>query len=149
MAIFDQDYFEMANEKGGLDDPAYIQAREELVTSTRALLDKTMRENRLDALIRPTEDMVFRLDVVKGDNDGPGASFLPAVSGYPHLTVPMGYAHDLPVGLSFIGPAWSEARLLALGANFEHAAAARKPPGFLPSLEAKPDVAAALAPLAR
>ena len=93
--------------------------------------------------------MVFRLDVIKGDNDGPGASFLPAVSGYPHLTVPMGYVRDLPVGLSFIGPAWSEASLLAMGAAFEHAAAARKPPSFLPSLETKPDVAAALAPLPR
>jgi len=139
----------MANEKAGLDDPAYLQAREELVSSTRALLDKTLKDNRLDALIRPTEDMVFRLDVVKGDNDGPGASFLPAVSGYPHLTVPMGYVQDLPVGLSFIGPAWSEARLLAMGAAFERAAAARKPPGYLPSLESKSEVAAALAPLPR
>ncbi|MBN9544982.1 MAG: amidase [Alphaproteobacteria bacterium] len=149
LALFDQDYFEMANEKDGLDDPVYIQAREELLSSTRALLDKTLKDNRLDALIRPTEDMVFRLDVIKGDNDGPGASFLPAVSGYPHLTVPMGYVRDLPVGLSFIGPAWSEASLLAMGAAFEHAAAARKPPSFLPSLETKPDVAAALAPLPR
>jgi amidase len=149
LALFDQDYFEMANEKGGLDDPAYLQARDDLVTSTRSLLDKTLKENRLDALIRATEDMVFRLDVVKGDNDGPGASFLPAASGYPHLTVPMGYVHDLPVGLSFIGPAWSEAQLLAMGSAFEHAAAARKPPGFLPSLENKPDIAAALAPVPR
>jgi amidase len=149
LALFDQDYFEMANAKDGLDDPAYLQAREDLLTSTRALLDKTLKDNRLDALIRVTEDMVFRLDVIKGDNDGPGASFLPAASGYPHLTVPMGYVHDLPVGLSFIGSAWSEARLLALGAAFEHAAAARKPPGFLPSLETKPDIAAALAPMPR
>jgi amidase len=149
LVLFDQDYFEMANEKDGLDDPVYLQARDELVGSTRALLDKTLKDNRLDALIRATEDMVFRLDVIKGDNDGPGASFLPATSGYPHLTVPMGYVHDLPVGLSFIGPAWSEARLLALGAAFERAAAARKPPGFLPSLEAKPDIAAALAPMPR
>ena len=74
-----------------------------------------------------------------------GASFLPAVSGYPHLTVPMGYVKDLPVGLSFIGPAWSEAQLLAMGAAFERAAMARKPPSFLPSLETRPDFAAALA----
>ena len=61
----------------------------------------------------------------------------------------MGYVRGLPVGLSFMGPAWSEARLLALGAAFERAAAARKPPGFLPSLEGKPDVAAALLPVPR
>ena len=149
LAIFDQDYFEAAQAKGDLTDPAYIQARDDLVASTRALLDKTLAQYHLDALIRATEDMVFRVDVVKGDNDGPGASFLPAASGYPHLTVPMGFVKDLPVGLSFIGPAWSEARLLSMGAAFERAAQARKPPGFLPSLETKPDIAAALAPLPR
>jgi amidase len=110
-------------------------------------LDKSLSQYRVDALIRPTEDMVFRLDAVKGDHDGPGASFLPAAAGYPHLTVPMGYVRGLPVGLSFIGPAWSEARLLALGAAFEQAARARKPPGYWPSLESRPGMAAALSPL--
>jgi amidase len=149
LAIFDQDYFEMAEAKGGLTDPAYIQAHDDLVAGARGLLDKTLAQYHLDALIRATEDMVFRVDVIKGDNDGPGASFLPAVSSYPHLTVPMGYVKDLPVGLSFIGPAWSDAKLLSMGAAFERAAQARKPPGFLPSLEARPDIAAALAPLTR
>jgi amidase len=60
----------------------------------------------------------------------------------------MGYVHGLPVGLSFIGPAWSEARLMALGAAFEHAATARKPPAYLPSVESQPDITAALSPLA-
>ena len=140
----------MANAMGGLSDPAYLQARSDLVTSTRTLLDNTFAQYRLDALIRATDDLPFRVDVAKTDNDGPSASFLPATSGYPHLTVPMGYARGLPVGLSFIGPAWSEARLLALGAAFERAAAARKPPAYLPSLEIHaghgrgPDAAAAL-----
>jgi amidase len=147
LVLFDQDYFEMAQAAGDLSDPAYAQARGDLVTSTRALLDKSLTQYRVDALIRPTEDMVFRLDAIKGDHDGPGASFLPAASGYPHLTVPMGYVHGLPVGLSFIGPAWSEAKLMALGAAFERAASARKPPTYLPSLEEQPDMAAALSPL--
>jgi amidase len=149
LVLFDQDYFEMANAMGGLSEPAYLQARSDLTTSTRALLDNTFAQYRLDALIRATDDLPFRVDVAKTDNDGPSASFLPATSGYPHLTVPMGYAHGLPVGLSFIGPAWSEARLLALGAAFERAAAARKPPAYLPSLETMPDMAAALTPLPR
>jgi len=85
--------------------------------------------------------------VVHTDNDGPSASFLPATSGYPHLTVPMGYIDGLPVGLSFIGPAWAEAKLLGLGAAFERAVNARRPPSYLPSLEASPAMAAALAPL--
>jgi amidase len=146
-ALFDQDYFEMANAAGDLTDAIYVQAQAELVTSTRALLDRTLAQHQLDALIRATNDPSFRVDVVHTDNDGPSASFLPATSGYPHLTVPMGYIDGLPVGLSFIGPAWAEAKLLGLGAAFERAANARRPPSYLPSLEASPAMAAALAPL--
>ena len=57
------------------------------------------------------------------------------MAGYTHLTVPMGAVDGLPVGLSFIGPAWSESLLLALGRDFERRAMARRPPQFLPSLE--------------
>ena len=145
--LFDQNYFEMANAAGDLTDPIYLQAHSDLVTGTRALLDKNFTQYRLDALIRATNDPSFRVDVIHTDNDGPSASFIPATSGYPHLSVPMGYVGGLPVGLSFIGPAWSEARLLGLGAAFERAAAARKPPAYLPSLESAPAMAAALAPL--
>ena len=147
--LFDQDYFEMSNAMGELTDPAYVQAHDDLVTSTRGLLDRTFAQYHLDALIRATNDPSFRVDVVHTDNDGPSASFLPATSGYPHLTVPMGYINGLPVGLSFMGPAWSEAELLGLGAAFEHAANARRPPSYLPSLETMPALAAALAPLPR
>ena len=73
-------------------------------------------------------------------------STLPAVSGYPHLTVPMGQVSGLPVGLSFIGPAWSEARLLSLGYAFEQATHARIEPHFLRELAARPDVASAYKP---
>ena len=72
---------------------------------------------------------------MRGDNFGTSASGVPAQAGYPHLTVPMGDVKGLPVGLSFIGPAWSESLLLALGADYERKAAARTPPRFLPSLE--------------
>jgi amidase len=147
LVLFDQDYFQMSDAMGDLNDPIYVSARNELVTGSRALLDKTFAQYRVDALIRATTDPSFRIDVVRGDHDGASASFLPATSGYPHLTVPMGYVSGLPVGLSFIGPAWSETRLLAMGAAYEGAAKARKPPSFLPSLETTPDIAAALAPL--
>jgi amidase len=145
--LFDQDYFEMANAAGDLTDQVYVQAHADLLASTRALLDRTLAQYQLDALIRATNDPSFRVDVVHTDNDGPSASFLPATSGYPHLTVPMGYIDGLPVGLSFIGPAWAEAKLLGLGAAFERAANARRPPAYLPSLEATPSMATALAPL--
>jgi amidase len=68
------------------------------------------------------------------------------VAGYPHLTVPMGGALGLPVGLSFIGPKWSEARLLALGYAYEQASHARLTPVFGPSVSARPEVARAYDP---
>ena len=65
-----------------------------------------------------------------GDDYGGSASTLPAVAGYPHLTVPMGFVDGLPVGMSFIGPAWSDARVLSLGYAFEQRTQARRPPAF-------------------
>jgi len=148
-ALFGQDIFAKAQSLGDLTDQTYIKARDDLKTYSRDTLDKLFNENRLDALIRSTDDASFRIDVVKGDNDTSNSSFLPATAGYPHLTVPMGFVRGLPVGLSFIGPAWSEARLLALGHAFEQTTHARKPPQFLPSLEAETDIASAFAPQAR
>jgi len=148
-ALFGQDIFTKAQSLGDLTDPSYVKARDDLKKFSRDTLDKLFTENHLDALIRSTDDASFRIDIVKGDNDTSNSSFLPATAGYPHLTVPMGFVRGLPVGLSFIGPAWSETRLLALGHAFEQATHARKPPQFLPSLEAEPDTAKAFAPQAR
>jgi amidase len=148
-ALFGQDIFIKAQSLGDLTAPAYIKARDDLKKYSQGMLDKLFQENHLDALIRSTDDASFRIDIVKGDNDTSNSSFLPATAGYPHLTVPMGYVHGLPVGLSFIGPAWSETSLLALGHAFEQATHARKPPQFLPSLEGAPDIAKAFEPEAR
>jgi amidase len=144
--LFGQDIFETADATPGLTDPIYIKARDDLKKSSRETLDKLFAANRLDALIRATDDPSFRVDVIKGDNDSSTASFLPATAGYPHLTVPMGFVRGLPVGLSFIGPAWSDAKLLALGHAYEQTTHARKAPQFLPSLESTPDAARAFAP---
>jgi amidase len=77
--------------------------------------------------------------VVNGDQySGGGASTLPAVAGYPHLTVPMGYVKGLPVGLSFIGAAWQDAEILSLGYAYEQRTQARKAPAYLRSIEEKP-----------
>ena len=74
------------------------------------------------------------------------ATILPALSGYPHLTVPMGLANGLPVGLSFIGPAWSDGDLLAMGYAYEQATMRRVAPTFIPSLSHTPETVRALAP---
>jgi len=129
---FGQDLFVEAQGTGGLSDPAYLRARAE----TRRLagaegVDRMLRASRLDALVAPTAGPAWTTDLVNGDHaDGGSAGALAAIAGYPHLTVPMGQVDGLPMGLSLIGPAWSEHLLLKLGFAFERAAAARKPPTY-------------------
>jgi amidase len=135
LSLFGQDNFEEAAKAPGLDDPAYRAA---LGESKRLAgpegIDRLLKADRLDALVAPTTGPAWRIDLLLGDHYPGGFSGLAAVAGYPHLTVPMGRIRELPVGLSFIGPAWSDAELLALGYAFEQRARARRPPRFLRSL---------------
>jgi amidase len=147
LALFGQELFEQAEQTKGLDDPDYKKARD----AARRLagvegIDALIQDNHLDALIAPSYGPAWRIDVVTGDHGSGRSSSLPAIAGYPHLTVPMALDHGLPLGVSFIGPAWSEAQLLQLGYAFEQATHARQPPQYLPSLETQPDVEGAVAP---
>jgi amidase len=99
-------------------------------------IDRVMDQHRLDALVAPTGDPAFPIDLLNGDHyTGGGTSTLPAVAGYPHLTVPAGQVFGLPVGLSFFGRAWSEPRLIALAHAFEQATRHRRAPSFRGSVE--------------
>ena len=145
--LFGQELFEKAQATKGLDDLAYLNARASSLRAAGAEgIDKLLADNRLDALIAPSYGAAYRIDVVGGDHDQGQSSSLAAVAGYPHLTVPMGQVCGLPVGLSFIGPAWSEDRLLALGYAYEQAAKARRPPTYRASVEDDPEVVGAVAP---
>ncbi len=147
MALFGQEIFERAEATRGLDDPAYKTARANSLQLARAAIDGMLAKADAVALVGPTASPAWPIDAVLGDQSpGGGAGNLAAVSGYPHLTVPMGAVTGLPVGLSFIGPAWSEAKLLGLGYAYEQASHARVTPGFAESVETMPAVAAALAP---
>ena len=96
-----------------------------------------LKAANVQMLVSPSTGPAWLADPVNGDqSSGPSASRLPAVSGYPHLTVPMGLVRGLPVGLSFIGPAWSEGLLLRSGYAFEQQAKARVAPRYLPSVDA-------------
>jgi amidase len=132
LSLFGQDNFEAAAKAPGLDDPAYRAALEE---SKRLAgpegLDRLLAAERLDVLVAPTSGPAWRVDVVLGDRYSGGFSGMAAVAGYPHLTVPMGQTHGLPLGISFIGPAWSDAQLLAMGYAFEQQTHARREPHFL------------------
>jgi len=151
MPLFTQDLFEQAQATEGLN-AAYRTARE---TSLRLAgpegIDRMLREHNVVALVAPTRPAAWLIDAVHGDTSpgGGAAGTLAAVAGYPHLTVPMGEVRRLPVGLSFIGAKWDDARILALGYAYEQASHRRIAPRFLPSIEESPDVAPHLRPAPR
>jgi len=126
---FGQETFEKAQGTRGLDDPDYLKARADAKRLAGPEgIDRILKETGAVAIVAPTTGPAWTIDPVNGDHYGASATTLPAVAGYPHLTVPMGQVEGLPVGLSFIGPAWSEARLLSLGYAYEQATMRRKPP---------------------
>lgn len=134
MPWFAQEWVDQALKKGPLTDPAYLKALETCRTQSRAAIEGPMDAQKLDALVGPTSGPAAPIDWVNGDRGGLSLSSPAAVAGYPHLTVPAGLVHRLPVGLSFFGRAWSEPTLLRLGHAFEQAAQARRAPRFLPTL---------------
>jgi amidase len=150
LALFGQETFIKSEATKGLNDPAYKAARAlSLRIAGHDGIDAMLAANHLDALVSPTMPPAWKIDVANGDQiAGSGAGSLPAVAGYPHLTVPMGAVMGLPVGLSFIGPAWSEARLLGYGYAYEQAAKTKLAPGFIPSIEGAMPSAPLLEPLA-
>jgi amidase len=135
MPWFGQELLEQAQSRGDLSEPAYLQA---LTTSGRAAreegIDRALAEHGLDALVAPTGGPAWLSDLVNGDHYGGSFSTPAAIAGYPHLTVPAGLVHGLPVGLSFAGPRWSEPLLLGLGYAYEQATRARRAPTFAPTL---------------
>jgi amidase len=132
MPYFSQELFEMAERKGPLTDAKYRTARATCVRLARTQgIDAVLTRFRLDALVAPTQGPVWRIDLVNGDSwCSPTITTPPAVAGYPHITVPMGFVQGLPVGLSFVGRAWSEPVLLKLAYAFEQQSKARRPPAF-------------------
>jgi len=148
MSLFGQELFEQAEKTKGLSDPAYKKAR---ALSFQAAgpggIDRLLKTYRVVALVGPTMPPAWKIDVANGDQiAGGGAGGLAAVAGYPHLTVPMGLVKGLPVGLSFIGPKWSESLLLSLGYAFEQARGPFPAPKFYRSIEESPDIAPLLKP---
>jgi amidase len=137
LAIFGQEHFEAADAKPGLTDKAYLAARARCLQIARTqLLDRVMAEHKLDAFVAATNGPAWLIDHVNGDSGtGVSCSTLPAVSGYPHVTVPAGLFRGLPVGLSFFGRAFTEGKLISYAYSYEQATKHRRAPRFSPSAE--------------
>ncbi|HUW69616.1 MAG TPA: amidase [bacterium] len=131
MPWFGQELFERAAGKGPLDDPAYLRAKEICRTHSRDQgIDRVMDLHRLDAIIGPSGGPPWKVDHLLGDHCLGGTASYPAVAGYPNITVPAGFIHGLPVGLSVFGRAYSEPVLIGIAMAFESATSARRKPGL-------------------
>ncbi len=132
LSVFGQELFERAQAKGPLTDKAYLDARATCLRLARDEgLDKVFAANRLDAVFASTSSPPWLIDPVNGDALSLGCTTLPAIAGYPHITVPAGFVRGLPMGISLIGPAWSEGKLLGYAFAYEQATKLRQPPRYL------------------
>jgi len=135
LPFFGQDIFVEAESKGDLDSSDYLEALETCRRATRDDgIDAVMDQHQLDAMVAPTGGPAWTTDLINGDHFLGGSSSFAAVSGYPNITVPAGFVHGLPIGLSFFGRPWSEPKLLQLTFAFEQATRARRAPEFRTTL---------------
>jgi amidase len=138
MPHFGQELFLRAQAKGGLDSKEYLDA---LASNQRYAreegIDQVLKTHNLDALVAPTGGVPWLTDFYNGDSGGDSFTQPAAVSGYPHITVPAGFVHGLPCGISFVGTAWSEAKLIRIASAYEHATHHRRAPTYAPTLNAR------------
>jgi len=132
LMYFNQRYLELANEKGDLTSPEYLEALEGMRRGSREEgIDRVMDLHNLDAIIAPTGSPAWMTDWINGDSFQLGSSSPAAQAGYPNITVPMGYVDELPVGMSFFGRAWSEPVLLEIAYAYERGTRFRRIPRFI------------------
>ena len=141
LGLFGQELFIKSQATAGLADPAYMRA----LADSKWLagpggIDRLLAEYQVDALVAPTAGPAWVVDTVNGDHASGSITTLPAVAGYPHLTVPMGAVFGLPVGLSIVGAKWQDARVLSYGYAFEQRLALKQQPHFDASLRTVPAV---------
>ena len=136
LPYFGQELFEQAAKKGPLSGAEYRKA---LATCRKLAreegLDAVFARHRLDALLAPTGGAPWVIDLVTGDHFGMSSSTPAAVAGTPAITVPAGFERGLPLGITFMGPAWSEGTLIRIAYAYEQASRARRPPRLAPSAD--------------
>jgi len=134
LKYFDQNLLEQADQKGDLNSTEYKKALATMIKATRDDgIDKVMNTYKLDAIMAPTGSPAWKTDMLLGDHFVGGSSSLAAISGYPAITVPMGFIDDLPVGVTFFGRAWNESILLEIAYSYEQGTKHRKTPKYIVS----------------
>ncbi|MDN5285432.1 MAG: Amidase [Mucilaginibacter sp.] len=135
MPYFKQETLELALTKGDLNSKEYLDALRISLGTTRKVIDTIMKDNNLNAICGTTNGLACCIDLANGDYDtGFSFSSPAAMAGYPHITVPMGAVHNLPIGFSFFGKAYSEGELIKLAYAFEQATKRRQKPEFIKNL---------------
>jgi amidase len=135
LKYFGQELFQMAIKAPDAGSPEVVAARTKATRAARASIDETLTARHLDAIMAPTNSPAWVSTLGQGDHFAFGSSGPAAVAGYPDVSVPAGYRRGLPVGMSFFGPRWSDARMLSLAYSFEKHTDIRRPPHFLPTLD--------------
>ena len=137
LPFFGQEIF-LLSQAVDLTDPATIAAYQAALDHDHHLgrdqgIDAVLQQFNLDALVAPTNSVPWKIDLIDGDHDLGGSSTPTSLAGYPAIQVPAGFSFGLPVGITFMGTAWSEPTLIKLASGFEAATHARKPPKFIPA----------------
>jgi len=147
LALFNQDLFEESDALGDLTDAAYIAARDAIQSATRESgIDALLADHNIDMLVSPSGPLAPRVDPVNGDvwPSWAGAGYLAAIAGYPHITVPMGEVHGVPIGLSIMAAKNTDTQVLSWGYAYEQASQLRADPHYLSDAEARPEIAKAM-----
>ena len=136
MPYFGQELLERSVLAPSTGDSSYLEARRECLRLTASGgIDRALSEHDLDAIVVPTTTTAWVIDWVNGDNRSGSSAYLAAVPGYPSITVPAGYVHGLPLGISFIAGPWQEGLLIRLAHAFETVTQVRQPPRFKSTIE--------------
>ena len=134
MPFFQQERMDQAEEKGDLSSQEYKDALDKVLSVSRNAIDAALKENELDAIIGVTGGPAWPIDVINGDHFGTGSSSPAAQSGYPNITVPAGFVHGLPVGMSIFAGKFEEPKLIGIAYAFEQATKFRRAPKLKPTL---------------
>jgi amidase len=135
MPWFGQEIMIQAQAKGPLTEKKYLAGlAKDLKMSRVDGIDATMNKYKLDAIVAPTGSPAWVTDLVNGDHFSGASSTPAAVAGYPNINVPAGFSHNLPIGISFFGRAYSEPTLIKIAYAYEQATKHRRAPTFIPTL---------------